>query len=271
MAVRAAVAMVGCALSAVVILVLARSDGRALDPADPLARAAAVSSGHAVSPATAAPPGTAVPPRPAAGGVTAGADRAPDRRGAAPVTSAARRGYHLETPVIGYLPAGFDVWVDHAAADHVSLATHAKQAVTALAKLGIRVRWRGYGRPALQPGRVVITEKLAACVSGTRVAATTYWSARTLPSGQAYLVQSRIVACPTVFAHQSGRVRQAIVFHEMGHAVGLAHTNYRYDGHRQIMNATCDGSVDTYQRGDIAGLRRLVANEAAITRALARR
>lgn len=240
MSVRAGATILACALGAVSFAI---SDGRTLGPPDASATPVVVTQGGVVSPSPAM----------------------------VRVTTTARPGYHLEAPVIGFVPTGFDVWVDHAAPHHVALASDAKRAVTALAGLGIPMRWRGYGKPAVKTGRIVITEKRSACVVGTSVAATTYWSALRLPSGRAYLTQSRIVACPTVFARQSGRARQAIVFHEMGHTVGLGHTNYRYDGRRQIMNATCDGSVDTYQRGDIAGLRRIVANEAIIRQALTRR
>ena len=49
-------------------------------------------------------------------------------------------------------------------------------------------------------------------------------------------------------------VRQAVLLHEFGHAVGLGHMPESYLGRLQVMNPYIDASMSAYREGDVNGL-----------------
>lgn len=52
----------------------------------------------------------------------------------------------------------------------------------------------------------------------------------------------------------SATVQYAVVAHEIGHALGLAHFSDLYDGQYQVMRAYADDDLDSYRSGDVNGL-----------------
>jgi hypothetical protein len=165
----------------------------------------------------------------------------------------------LQSTLVGETPAGFDVWVDPRAPHHWAIARSAASSVRSLHALGTRIRYRGYGTPAAGEGLVQIREGTRGCGNGggTIGMTWTYW--KTIDASKRYVYRADVYLCPKLF-QMATWATAATVGHELGHAMGLGHTNYRYLGSYQLMNAVVRKGVASYQKGDRAGLIRLARN-----------
>jgi hypothetical protein len=174
------------------------------------------------------------------------------------------RGYtYLASTIAGETPAGFGVWVDSRAAHHWVMGRYSSSSATALSKLGIRIKYRGYGRPAAKEGVVRVLEGKKGCGSNSSTVGMTwtYWNG--LPDGKSYVTHADVYLCPRLFRLGTWAT-QATVGHELGHAMGLGHVSNRYQGSYQLMNPTVRRNVLTYRTGDRSGLAKLARATAAI-------
>jgi hypothetical protein len=177
-------------------------------------------------------------------------------------STAGEAGYTtLQPTLIGQTPSGFTVWVDRRAPHHSTIARNAAQAVSDLRHMATKVTWRGYGAPAAAEGVVRVREGAQGCGhdGGTVGMTWTYW--HTLSSGRRYASRADVYLCPRLFRLGAWAVG-ATVRHELGHAMGLGHTNYKYDGSYQVMNASVRRGVVHYRAGDRRGLATLARNTA---------
>lgn len=180
------------------------------------------------------------------------------------LTTSAAAGYtFLQPRLTAETPTGFGVWVDPHAAHRWAIAQSASAAASDLRSYGIVVRWRGYGSPAAGDGVVRVREGSKGCgTDGSTVGVTWgYW--KTLASGARYIYRSDVYLCPKLFRMGTWATR-ATVRHELGHAMGLGHTNYRYLGSYQVMNAVVRSGVTSYRSGDRRGFQTLAANTRGI-------
>jgi len=174
------------------------------------------------------------------------------------------RGYtYLASSIIGETPAGFGIWVSPRAKHHWVMGRYASSTATALSRLGIRIRYRGYGSPAVKEGVVRVLEGKKGCGSNSSTVGMTwtYWSG--LPGGKSYVTHADVYLCPRLFRLGTWAT-QATVGHELGHAMGLGHVSNRYQGSYQLMNPTVRPSVRGYRTGDKAGLAKLARATATI-------
>jgi hypothetical protein len=162
--------------------------------------------------------------------------------------------------LIGESPLGLDVWVAAKSAHRRLIAKYAAGSVRALRGFGLDVTWKGYGNPKTADGVVTLRVGRAGCSGGPNVIGMTwpYWDS--LPNGDLYTDHAEIALCPTLFAKYGNWVAKATIHHELGHAMGLGHTNYSYGGSYQVMNAVVNQGVTTYRSGDANGLRQLARN-----------
>jgi hypothetical protein len=187
-------------------------------------------------------------------------------RASAPTSASALPGYSLlASRLIGETPLGYRMYVQPTGPDARAIATAASTTAAQLRGLGLPVTFAGFGRPALREGIITVAEGAQGCVGSDRTLAETSATIRTLRSGDAYMLRADVAVCPRLYRQPySLAVRLGVIRHELGHAMGLAHTNYRVNGSYQLMNAYTHSGVTDYRSGDIAGLRRLAAGAARV-------
>ncbi len=207
----------------------------------------------------AAPAAAAAPPPPAVPSQAAGF-----------YTFSATGELHGTAPVADR-SGGFDVWVQDGTAHAARMADAIRYAVFQLTRYGISVRYRGLGHPPAGPGVIAVTEAAsttsAACLRRTSADSGAVTEAVAYPSFEDVGVATRIDAgevtfCPPVWSGDQNYL-VAVALHEMGHAVGLGHFADRYRGAVQVMNPIVP-DVQTYQAGDVNGLRYLAAETATL-------
>jgi hypothetical protein len=164
---------------------------------------------------------------------------------------------YMTQRLIGETPGGLNVWVESGSAHRSEIAKYAASSVRRLRKFGLDVQWKGFGSPKAAEGVVTLRESNAGCSGGPNVIGMTwpYWN--TLPNGDLYTDRAEIALCPTLFTNYGTWVTRATIHHELGHAMGLGHTAYEYDGSYQVMNPVATKGVSSYRAGDANGLRRL--------------
>ncbi len=178
---------------------------------------------------------------------------------------AAAPGYLLSSSrIVGEAPGGFQVYLSPYA-PHRGTMSPAISIITAnLRSFGLPVAYKGYGHPAHVRGIITVSEGPGGCTGGSAVLANTYWSYGSLRGGGLYMYRSDIVICAARYARSPSWQRAAILRHEFGHAMGLAHLNSTYGGHYQVMAAYTHDYVSQYGAGDAAGLRHLAAGAARV-------
>jgi hypothetical protein len=192
-------------------------------------------------------------------------------RASAPTAASALPGYSLLTSsLIGETPLGYRMYVQPTGPDARAIAAAAATTAAELRRLGLPVTFAGFGIPAPHEGILTVAEGARGCVGSDRTLAETSASIRTLRRGDAYIFRADVAVCPRLYRQPySSAVRLGVIRHELGHAMGLAHTNYQFHGSYQLMNAYTHSGVTDYRSGDIAGLRRLAAGAARVHSALA--
>ncbi len=169
----------------------------------------------------------------------------------------------LQPTLVGQTPAGFRVWVDRRARHRWAIGSAVSAAVHDLRGLGDNVRYRGYGLPRSTEGVVRVREGSKGCGTDGRTIGVTWAYWKTLDTGKRYVYRADVYLCPKLFRMATWATK-VTVRHELGHAMGLGHTNYRYLGSYQVMNAVVRSSVIHYRAGDRRGIRTLIANTRVI-------
>ncbi len=178
---------------------------------------------------------------------------------------AAAPGYALSSSrIVGEAPGGFSVYLSPYAPHRGTLSPAISIVTANLRSVGLPVVYKGYGHPAHVRGIITVSEGPAGCTGGSAVLANTYWYYGQLSGGLLYMYRSDIVICAARYARSPSWQRAAILRHEFGHAMGLAHLNSTYGSHYQVMAAYTHSGVSQYGAGDVAGLRRLAAGAARV-------
>lgn len=181
----------------------------------------------------------------------------------------AHPGYSFVVPrLVGEAPGGFRVYVSPSGSDARSVAARTQAAVALLRSYGLPVTYAGYGNPHNRKGIIAIGESARGCHGSGATLANTHWWYRRLPGGGYYMYRSEIPICPPQYARAGDAERNAIIRHEMGHAMGLGHTNYLYASSYQSMNAYAQEGVSSYQTGEATGLQRLAVGTDIVRRLL---
>jgi len=170
---------------------------------------------------------------------------------------------YLASSIVGQTPSGLRLYVSPSAPHHWIIAKYTAATAAALHRLGLGVRYRGYGSPAANEGVVRVREGRKGCGSNSSTVGMTWTYWNSLANGQDYVTHADVYLCPRLFRLGTWAT-QATVGHELGHAMGLGHFAYRYLGSYQLMNPTVRPGVRTYRYGDRRGLLRLARQTAAI-------
>jgi len=174
-------------------------------------------------------------------------------------------GYTLSnSQIIGVSPNGFKVWIEPTGSHRHSIASYSRSIGTQLRYYGLPVHYAGYGSPAKTRGIITVTEGSRGCSGSSTTIANTFWYYASVPGGGYYMYRSDIVICSARYQALSTAKRVAVLRHEFGHAMGLGHTNYTYNGSVQIMNAYLHSGIRSYRSGDVAGLKRLARGTATV-------
>ena len=183
----------------------------------------------------------------------------------ASVGASVRPGYTLSnSQIIGEAPNGFKVWSEPTGRHKVSIARYSSAISTQLRGYGLPVSFAGRGTPAKTRGIITVTEGSRGCSGSSTTIANTFWYYASVPGGGYYMYRSDIVICSARYQALSTAKRVAVLRHEFGHAMGLGHTNYTYNGSVQIMNAYLHSGIRSYRSGDVAGLKRLARGTATV-------
>jgi hypothetical protein len=174
-------------------------------------------------------------------------------------------GYQYLTPrLIGETPRGLHVWVLSGSHHRAAIAHYTAATVHTLRTYGLHVYWEGYGRPNQVEGIVTVAESQDGCGSKPGIVGMTWTYLGSIGNGDSYNTHARVALCPTLFSQYGSWALAATVHHELGHAMGLGHTNYVFHGSYQAMNASIHSGVLRYETGDINGLRWLAANNGRV-------
>lgn len=210
------------------------------------------------------PAAISVPSPDAAAAQLVGAN-ADEGRTTGPVRTSARkstRGYAVYRSVIGITPGGYTYYVDPKAAHRKILVRYARAAIKSMRKAGLVVAYGGLRNPKARQGVVKISETKGGCRSGGVRGLTNTRFAK-LANGRKFVYDARVRICPKLFKAPMW-AQSAIVYHELGHSVGLNHFNGTYNNTTQVMRAVTKNHVANYRRGDRNGLRFLGGNTTKI-------
>lgn len=187
-------------------------------------------------------------------------------RAAARKAHRAAKGYtYYDNRLLGYTPAGLNVWVNRSTKHHTAIAKYTKAGVAELRRAGVPIVYRGWGTPTRTEGVVTVSEGRRGCAKDGRVG-TTYPLMGMLSGNRAYVYNAEIAICPTLFKYARWQW-VATMKHELGHAVGLGHSG-KYHGKAQLMHWRNTPGVTTFRAGDKAGVRALARNTSAVRVAL---
>jgi hypothetical protein len=178
---------------------------------------------------------------------------------AAPPTHASDPGYTLINPMTtGIDPLGVNVRVVASSGARTTLARDVPTVVSDMRRAGLDVRWVGYQANATT-GISIMLAGGSACPSGRL--GTTYPRFAFAYNGRLVQTGGLVQICPAALG--TPWLLMETLRHEMGHAVGLAHTNSRLGGRLQTMTPMASSAIVAYGPGDWNGLREIARRTAA--------